>query len=88
MNYRTLGKREKVVEYHTETLFLIFVQVFHVMIDNNILALLVKHLVKIGKSKRVQTEEDCTKRYLNAGHNSTLRHRQEEEIKNTVLHII
>lgn len=88
MNYLTLGKREKVVEYQTEALFLIFVQVFHVMIDNNILALLVKHLVKIGKSKRVQTDEDCTKRYLNAGHNSTLKHRQEEEKINTVLHVI
>ena len=88
MNYRTLGKREKVVEYQTEVLFLIFVQVFHVMIDNNILALLVKHLVKIGKSKRVQTDEDCTKCYLNAGHNSTLKHRQEEEKINTVLHVI
>ena len=88
MNYLTLGKREKVVEYQTEALFLIFVQVFHVMIDNNILALLVKHLVKIGKSKRVQTDEDCTKRYVNAGHTITLKHRQEEEKINTVLHVI
>ena len=88
MNYITLCKCEKVVKYQTEALFLIFVQVFHVMIDRNILALLVKHLVKIGKSKRVQTDEDCTKRYLNAGHNSTLKHRQEEEKINTVLHVI
>ena len=63
MNNLTLCKREKVVEYQTEALFLIFVQVFHVMIDSNILALLVERLVKIGKSKRVQTNEDCTKRY-------------------------
>ena len=87
MNYLTLGKREKVVEYQTEALFLIFVQVFHVMMDNNMLTLLVTHLVKIGKSKRVQTDEDCTKRYLSAGHNSTLKHGQEEKI-NTVLHVI
>ena len=88
MNNQTSCKPEKVVEYQTEALFLIFVQVFHVMMDNNILALLVKHLVKIGKSERVQTEEDCTKRYLNAEHNSTLKHRQEEEKINTVLHVI
>ena len=60
MNYPTLGEGEKKVEYQTETLFLIFVQVFHVMIENNILALLVENQVKIGKSMRVQTEEDCT----------------------------
>lgn len=58
------------------------------MIDSNTLALLVEHIVKIGKSKRVQTDEDCTRRYLNAGHNSTLKHRQEEEKINTVLHVI
>ena len=48
------------------------------MIDRNILALQVEHLVQIGSSKGVSTDEDCAKRYVNAGHTITRKHCQEE----------
>ena len=58
------------------------------MIDRNILALQVEHLVPIGNSKGVKTDDDCAKRYVNAGHTITQKHCQEEETMNTVLHVI
>lgn len=58
------------------------------MIDRNILALQVEHLVQIGNSKGVSTDEDCAKRYVNAGHTITRKHCQEEGKMNMVLHVI
>ena len=58
------------------------------MIDTNILALQVEHLVQIGNSKGVKTDEDCAKRYVNAGHIITRKRCQEEGKMNTVLHVI
>ena len=34
------------------------------MIDRSILALRVEHLVQIGNSEGVKTDEDCAKRYV------------------------
>ena len=51
------------------------------MIDRNILALQVEHLVQIGNSKGVSTDEDCAKRYVYAqyaGHTIARKHCQEE----------
>ena len=58
------------------------------MIDRNISALQADHLVQIGDSKGVRTDEDCAKRYVNAGHTITRKHCQEEGKMNTVLYVI
>ena len=62
--------------------------VLHSMIDRNILALQVEHLVQIGNSKGVSTDEDCAKRYSNAGHTITRKYCQEEGKVNAVLYVI